>query len=73
MEDEKYIKGFNDGYMLSKYKSPLASSISKTIEKKDDYSQGLFEGIETQEREIIDKDIQEFRDLRQGDSFDIER
>jgi hypothetical protein len=73
MEDEKYIKGFNDGYILSKYKSPLANSIFKTIERKDDYSQGLFEGIETQEREMIDGSIKEFRNIRNDNDWEIDR
>ena len=73
MEDEKYIKGFNDGYILSKYKSPLATSISKTVEKRSDYDEGLIEGIETLEKELIDKNVQGFKDLRGKDNLNIER
>ena len=74
-DDKKFIKGFNDGYILSKYESLLANSIGKTVEKSDNYTEGLIEGIEMHGREITDKNIQEFKDLREPPSQekDIER
>lgn len=43
MGNEKYIKGFNDGYLLKKYKPQLLENILN-ITSTNDYIQGLKDG-----------------------------
>jgi hypothetical protein len=35
MEEEKYIKGFNQGYALSQHDAELAASIAESVKDKD--------------------------------------
>lgn len=44
MDNEKYISGFNHGYILTKGKSDLSDSILGEIVSKGDYVQGMKDG-----------------------------
>ena len=43
MENEKYIKGFNHGFLLAKYKPTLLKNLGN-IKSLDNYVLGILEG-----------------------------
>jgi hypothetical protein len=62
-ESTKYIKGFNDAYLLAKYKPELIKSITD-IKIQNDYIQGLKDGKNTFEQSKILSRFQEIEKLR---------
>lgn len=53
---EKYIDGFNSGYIIRKESPELAKKLIDTLKEQDDYIQGLKDGKLQFEREL-DKEI----------------
>ncbi|WP_417591384.1 hypothetical protein [Owenweeksia hongkongensis] len=53
---EKYIDGFNSGYVIRKESPELAKKLIDTLKEQDDYIQGLKDGKLQFEREL-DKEI----------------
>ena len=64
MEEQKYIKGFNSGYLLAKHMPTLLSKVVKNISPTDDFSEGLFSGKEEYELENSRTQIEELKRLR---------
>lgn len=57
MEEEKYIKKFNEGYLLAKHKPELAQAVFKALEGKEDESAlGLRDGGNEFLKESKEKD-----------------
>jgi hypothetical protein len=52
MNMEKYIKGFNDAYLLKEHKPELIKSIAKT-KSQNHYIQGLKDGKDTFEQSKV--------------------
>ena len=48
---EKYVKGFNNGYLLAKHEPALLSEISRTLKSSNEYIEGIFSGKEQYEIE----------------------
>jgi hypothetical protein len=64
--EEKYIKGFNKGYLLSKHEPALTTKITQNLQSNSEYVEGLIAGTEEYE---IEKSLQQFtelQDLRNG-------
>lgn len=51
-----YIKGFNNGYLLSHHAADLADTVIDKLEGKEDYLQGLKDGKQQYEKEL-DKEL----------------
>lgn len=57
-----YAKGFNDGYLLSKFKPDLYRQISTAGDKDQPYFTGLQQGHRQVQREVF---LQSLKDSRQ--------
>ncbi|MEM6359398.1 MAG: hypothetical protein AAF731_04865 [Bacteroidota bacterium] len=51
-----YIKGFNNGYLFSRYANELADTVIDRLEETEDYLQGLKDGKLQYEQEL-DKEL----------------
>ncbi|WP_335974083.1 hypothetical protein [Gaetbulibacter jejuensis] len=60
---EKYIKGFNDGYLLKEHKPKLLENILSTS-SSNDYIQGLKDGERTYSQEKVKSRTQELKSTR---------
>ncbi|HEY1011008.1 MAG TPA: hypothetical protein VGE58_12895 [Daejeonella sp.] len=60
-----YAKGFNDGYLLSKYKPDLYRQISTTGNAEHPYFNGLQQGHRQVERELFLQSLQDSRQLNE--------
>ena len=74
MNTEKYIKGFNDGFILKKHKSELLENILNTT-SSNDYIQGLKDGEREFKQQKVKSRTQELDDLKSSKSnnIDLER
>ncbi len=63
MNMEKYIKGFNDGYLLKEHKPKLLENILSTS-SSNDYIQGLKDGERTYSQEKVKSRTQELKSTR---------
>lgn len=74
MDMEKYIKGFNDGYLLKEHKPKLLKSILNTT-STNDYIQGLKDGEREFKQQKVKLRTQELDDLKNSKSnnIDLER
>jgi hypothetical protein len=76
MEKGKYIKGFNDGYVLKRYNSRFLENILSTP-TRNDYIQGLRDGKLTQEQQKLTTRTQKLKDLKsqkfKNRDLDLER
>ena len=59
--EKQYIKGFNHGYLLTKYEPGLVNQLTKTLQPKTDYLDGFFSGKEEYE---LEQNLAQLRDLR---------
>lgn len=71
---KKYLKGFNDAYLLAEHKPKLVEQLLKTT-TENEYLQGMRDGKRTFEQEKTQSRYQELDDLRsQNDrEQDLER
>ncbi len=74
MNMEKYIKGFNDGYLLKEHKPELLENILNTT-SSNDYIQGLKDGENEFKQQKVKSRTQELEDLKKSKSrtIDFER
>lgn len=76
MNTEKYIKGFNDGFILKEHKPELLENILNTT-PFNDYIQGLKDGEREFKQQKVKSRIQELDDLKSFKSkkrdLDLER
>ena len=71
MNTEKYIKGFNDGFILKKHKSELLENILNTT-SSNDYIQGLKDGEREFKKQKVKSRTQELDDLKKSKSKNID-
>lgn len=66
MENQEplYTKGFNNGYTLAKYEPNLLKSITPSLHPGNNYLEGMLDGKEQHEHEIIKTKLFEFDQLR---------
>jgi len=70
---EKYMKGFNDGYLLKQHNPQLIENIL-TSTSNNDYLQGLKDGKTTHEQQRIISRSQELKGLKERSrDIDLER
>jgi len=76
MNMKKYIKGFNDGYLLKEHKPELLENILNTT-SSNDYIQGLKDGEREFKEQKVKSRTQELEDLKSSKSkkrnLDLER
>ena len=60
METKKYIKGFNDGYLLKQHKPKLLENILSTS-SSNKYIEGLRDGERTYSQEKVKSRTQELK------------
>lgn len=63
-EQENFIKGFNNGYILSKYEPALLSQLIHTLQPSNNYLEGFFSGKEEFELENSTKELDDLHRLR---------
>jgi hypothetical protein len=63
MENKKYIKGFNDGYLLKQYKPQLIENLLN-ISSSSDYIQGLKDGERTYNQNKVKSRSQELNKIK---------
>lgn len=67
MNMKKYIKGFNDGYLLKEHKPELLENILNTT-SSNDYIQGLKDGEREFKQQKVKSRTQELEDLKSSKS-----
>lgn len=76
MDTKKYLKGFNDGYILKEQKPDLLENILNTT-SSNDYIQGLKDGEREFKKQKVKSRTQELDDLKSSKSkkrdLDLER
>lgn len=74
MNMEKYIKGFNDGYLLKEHKPKLLENILSTT-SSNVYIQGLKDGEREFKKQKVKSRTQELEDLNSSKpkNIDLER
>ncbi len=55
MDEQQYIKGFNNGYLLAKHEPGLAAQLAANPNEQNDYFKGLIGG-----KQQYDKETQEW-------------
>lgn len=51
-EEQNYIKGFNNGYLLAKHEPDLAAKLIATPNEQNPYFKGLSSGKQEYEKEV---------------------
>lgn len=74
MSKEKYIKGFNDGYLLKEHKPELLENILNTT-SSNDYFQGLKDGEREFKKQKSQNRVKEIDNIRKSKdkNFGLER
>lgn len=62
--EQQYIKGFNTGYLLTKYELEVSQKVIKNLPHIGEYFQGIFEGnnMAHQEQQLVK--VEELKMLR---------
>ena len=60
-----YLKGFNDGYLLSRFKPDLYNKISKAGDNDQPYFNGLQQGHRQVQRELFQQNLKNSRRLNE--------
>lgn len=64
MNEEKYIKGFNNGYVLAEHKPELLKTVTQNLPPVNEYVEGILDGKEQRENEKIHEQMQFIGNLR---------
>ena len=51
-QEQQFIKGFNDGYLLAKHEPEIAAQLAKTPNESNGYFSGLIGGKDQYELEV---------------------
>jgi len=79
MEENKYIEGFNDGFLIATHRPEAAQDLVKTYQESPmPYLEGLKDEIEERQLEREQEqgrmdDLKELREQKQGREKDIDR
>jgi hypothetical protein len=65
-QSQEYIKGFNNGYKMAKYKPELVEQMGDSIKGVNDYEKGLLGGIKEYQQEQEKLRIDELLDIRKS-------
>jgi len=74
--EQQFIKGFNNGYVLAKHEPDLLSKIVQNISSTNDYLTGFFSGKEEYEIEYSHTQLQDLKRIRSQSrdrGYDLER
>lgn len=63
-EEQQFVKGFNNGYLLARYEPVLTSQIAKTLQPDNDYLSGFLSGKEEFELEQTKAQVNQLDQLR---------
>lgn len=66
--DEKFIKGFNHGYILQEHEPKLLDQILK-VENKNDYVDGLRDG---KKQQVKDQALKQIKDIQQSKDLGLD-
>jgi hypothetical protein len=64
MNEEKYIKGFNNGYVLAEHKPELLKAVTQNLPPANEYVEGILDGKEQFKLEKTQEQISEIEQLR---------
>ena len=73
--EQQFITGFNNGYLLAKHEPKLLNKIAKTIEPVNDYLSGFISGKEEYELEYMNtqlKNLSQLRNHQQGKDINLD-
>lgn len=73
MNEEKYIKGFNSGYILASHKPELLQVVTENLAPNNDYVIGLIKGREQLEQEKTNEQLQLMSNIRSRLSSERDR
>jgi hypothetical protein len=76
MDEQKFITGFNQGYLLAKHEPALTASLSESVKPSNDFLEGFVSGkLEyTLEQERVQlQELQNLRDQSKNLHRDLER
>lgn len=68
--DDRFVKGFNNGYLLSLYEPDLLAKILPSTQKDSEYMQGFHAGIKKCE---IEKGITKDKNVENSNDREIEK
>jgi hypothetical protein len=71
--DQEYIKGYNDGYLLSKHEPKLAENITPALKGRTDYDAGFAEGHEAAHKERTLEQLKQMRNRGKDKEIDHDR
>lgn len=60
-----YVKGFNDGYLLSRFEPDLYKKISNAGDKEQPYFNGLQQGHRQVQKELFRQSLNDSRQLNE--------
>lgn len=63
-KNTQYIKAFNYGYLLAKFKKELIARISDSLAQPNSYTEGLMDGKEEYEIEYYKEQVHAIDNLR---------
>lgn len=63
--EERYINGYNDGYLLSRFEPDLLKKISKQPIEGNPYFDGMAAGSKAHARELFMENLQKSRAIQQ--------
>lgn len=64
MNEEKYIQGFNSGYILAEHKPETLKTIMENLSPTNEYLEGMFDGQQQQNQEKVNEQMQSIEYLR---------
>ena len=64
-QEERYINGYNDGYLLSRFEPDLLKKINQSQIKGNAYFDGMADGSKAQARELFQENLQKSRAVQQ--------
>ncbi len=67
---QKYIEGFNSGYIIRKESPELAKKLIGSLKEQDDYIQGLKDGKQQFEKEL-DKEIHRWAEQHKENTSEL--
>lgn len=63
-QEELYIRGFNNGYILKKFEPTLLAAVLNNLSPTTPYLDGLLSGKDQFELEKFEKQVEDLDDLR---------
>lgn len=70
--EEKYIEGFNTGYLIARHEARLADILLNNLANADDFFQGFIDGKDQQLIEVKLSELQQLTSFRLKEHRDRE-